>query len=61
MNCTICGKAVVLIPSARARARKYGDHPARYYTSLFREHTDCAINKRNADTLALIARKGAES
>ena len=60
MNCTICGKPVALIPSARARARKYGDHPARYYTSLFREHTDCAINKRNADTLALIARKASK-
>ena len=60
MNCTICGQPVVLIPSARARARKYGDQPAKYYTSLFREHADCVINKRNADTLALIALKAAK-
>jgi len=60
MNCTICGKPVVLIPSARERAQKYGDHPAKYYASLFREHADCVINKRNADTLALIALKAAK-
>jgi len=60
MNCTICGKAVVLIPSARERARKDGHRPARYYTSLFREHADCVINQRNADTLAMIAMKAAK-
>lgn len=34
MNCTICGKPVVLVPSAAERAKKYGDHPASYYTAL---------------------------
>lgn len=56
MNCTICHKPIVLVPSAEERAKKYGDHPARYYTALFTEHADCTLRKRNDETLALMRR-----
>jgi len=55
MNCTICGKPIVLVPSAEERARKYGGKPSDY-TRLFRAHTNCALDKRERDTLALIQR-----
>lgn len=55
-NCTICGKHIVLIPSAQERAEKYGQTPA-YYTALFTTHAQCAIDKRNADTAELIRRE----
>ena len=55
MNCTICGKQIVLIPSAKERARKFGGCPEDY-TKLFKEHTDCFLKKRAADTTALIQR-----
>lgn len=55
MNCTICNKPIVLLPSAKERAEKFGETP-RFYARLFREHADCQIAKRNADTLALMRR-----
>lgn len=55
MRCTICNKPVVLIPSAKERAEKYGGK-ASDYTSLFRTHSACALQKRNAETLDLIER-----
>jgi len=54
-NCTICGKPIALIPSAKERAAKYGNTPA-HYTALFTTHSQCAIDKRNADTAELIRR-----
>ena len=45
MNCIHCGKPIVLTPTAQERARKYGNTPA-YYTSLFTEHAQCAIDSR---------------
>lgn len=38
-NCTICGKKIILVPSAKERAEK-SDKPASYYTGLFTEHTE---------------------
>ena len=46
MNCTICGKPVVLRPSASERAAKVGGTAA-YYTSLFPNHADCEIAQRH--------------
>ena len=61
MKCNICGKEVVLIPSAKERAEKYGNTPS-FYTKLFPTHAQCALDKREADTLKLIhSMKGAQS
>lgn len=53
MNCTLCGKKIVLVPSATERAAKFGGEP-QDYTKLFTEHSDCLIEKRNKDTLELM-------
>lgn len=53
MKCTICGKPVLLVPSAKERAKKYGGKPSDY-TELFTEHSACTINKRNEDVLKLM-------
>jgi hypothetical protein len=60
MNCTICNKPVVLIPSASERARKFGG-TAESYTRLFTEHAECLIAKRNRETSELIARRNMET
>lgn len=52
-NCTICGKPVVLVPSAAERSRASG-LPASYYLDLFTYHGECLIKKRNQETSALI-------
>jgi 5-methylcytosine-specific restriction endonuclease McrA len=54
-NCTECGKPIVLNPSAEHRARKSGGKPSDY-TDLFTIHSDCLIQKRNAETIELIKR-----
>lgn len=54
-NCTICRKPIVLVPSAAERAAKYGKTAA-YYTDLFTEHASCTLEKRAADTSALMRR-----
>jgi hypothetical protein len=46
MNCSFCGKPVVLVPSAAERAKHLGKS-ASYYTALFPNHTDCLIRHRN--------------
>lgn len=57
MNCTICGKPIVLVPSAAERARTdVTGKTAAYYTSLFTTHAKCTLEKREADTLELICR-----
>lgn len=55
MNCTICKKAIKLVPSAKERARKFGGKPSDY-TKLFTEHSDCLIREREKETLGLIRR-----
>ena len=54
-SCRICGKPVVLVPSAQERSRKFGGTPA-YYTRLFQDHATCTIKKRSQDTVDLIRR-----
>lgn len=55
MNCSICGKKIVLVPSAEERAKRYGGKP-RDYTKLFTEHSECLIQKREQDTIKLMHR-----
>lgn len=45
MNCSICNKPVILIPSANERAKKYGGKPSDY-TRLFSDHAECILDKR---------------
>jgi hypothetical protein len=54
-KCTICGKPIVLRPSANERARKYGQS-SKYYLDIFTEHSECTVAKRERDTLDLIKR-----
>lgn len=56
MNCTICGKKIILVPSAKERADKYGNTPE-HYTAMFTEHAECLIRKREKETLALMRRQ----
>lgn len=53
MNCSICGKPIVLVPSAAERARRFGGKPEDY-TKLFTEHSECLIEKRSAESVALM-------
>ena len=55
MNCTICGKPIVLVPSAVERAAKYGGKPSDY-TKLFTTHSECSIAKRERETVELMRR-----
>lgn len=55
MNCTICGKPIVLVPSAKERADKFGGK-ARDYTALFTTHAGCAIALREAAAVELMRR-----
>lgn len=55
MKCNLCNKKIVLNPSAAERARKFGGVPSDY-TKLFTVHSECALKKREADTLELIRR-----
>jgi hypothetical protein len=60
MDCTICGKPIVLMPSAQERARKFGGKPSDY-TKLFTEHATCTVEKRSASAIALTRRLAKES
>jgi hypothetical protein len=53
MNCTICKKPIVLLPSAAERAAKYGGKPSDYI-KLFTEHAECVVAKRQAESVELI-------
>lgn len=55
MNCTICSKPIILVPSAKERAAKdVTGKSAAYYTKLFTEHAQCVIDKRERETLELM-------
>ena len=54
-NCTICGKPIVLVPSAKERAAKYGGKPSDY-TKLFTEHAQCTVDKRSEEARQLMQR-----
>jgi hypothetical protein len=54
-NCKICGKRIVLVPSAAERARKdVTGKSAKYYESLFTSHADCFLAKRDKETRELM-------
>lgn len=53
VNCTICVKPIVLVPSAAERAAKHGNTPA-FYTGLFRQHADCQLKARAESTSGLM-------
>lgn len=55
MNCTICKKPIVLVPSAAERARKFGETAA-HYTALFTTHGHCAVAKRSQESIDLMRR-----
>ena len=55
MNCKICGKPVVLVPSAAERAAKYGGS-AKDYIALFTTHSACFVAKRTRETIELMRR-----
>lgn len=55
-NCTLCGKPIVLVPSAKERAERYGGKP-QDYIKLFTAHAECVVAKREAETRELL-RKG---
>lgn len=54
-NCTICGKPIILIPSAEQRAAKdVTGKSAEYYRNLFTEHSTCTLFKRAEETANLV-------
>lgn len=55
MNCTHCNKPIVLVPSARERAQRYGGTPESY-TRLFTAHAQCQLDARKMATSELIQR-----
>jgi hypothetical protein len=55
MKCTICNRPVVLQPSATERAKKCGGKPSDY-TKLFSTHAQCAVAKREKETVELMRR-----
>lgn len=46
MNCRICNKPIVLVPSAKERAAKFGGTPE-FYTRLFTTHGTCQVAQRS--------------
>jgi hypothetical protein len=59
MNCTICKKPIVLVPSAAERAAKdVTGKTAAYYTGLFTEHAECALRKRSEEVTLLLSKGG---
>ncbi len=56
MNCTICNKPIVLVPSAKERAVKFGGKPSDY-VKLFTSHTTCFLAKRKRETSEFCQKK----
>lgn len=52
-KCIYCGKPIILVPSAKERAKKYGGNPSDY-TKLFKYHSECLTKKREEGTLSLV-------
>jgi hypothetical protein len=60
-KCDICGKSVILNPSAAERAEKDGTgKTAQYYTNLFPRHAQCELDKRRKDTSEALKRSNEE-
>ena len=60
MNCRICDKAIVLVPSAKERAAKFGGTPD-LYTHLFTTHGSCQIAQRSRDAIETMRRLNGRS
>jgi hypothetical protein len=54
--CKYCDKPVILVPSAYARANKYGES-AQYYKDLFPNHMACVVANRSQESINLIRNK----
>ena len=57
-TCTICNKPIVLVPSAKERAKRFGGRHSDY-TAQFTEHGRCTVLKRSADSIANMRRRQA--
>ena len=55
MNCRVCGKTIVLEPSARERAARFGGTPE-FYTRLFTAHGTCQVAQRSLDAVETMRR-----
>ena len=53
-KCTICGKPIILIPSAEQRAANVTGKSAEYYRNLFTEHSTCTLFKHAEETADLV-------
>ena len=60
MTCRHCQKPVILQPSARARAERFGGR-ASEYTLLFPNHADCVVKAREQETIDLMRRLNADA
>ena len=60
MNCRICNKAIVLVPSARERAARFGGTPE-FYTRLFTTHGTCQVAERKQGAEDLMHRLNGRS
>jgi len=56
MNCSICKKPVVLVPSAEARAKRSGGKPSDY-TKIFTVHGRCGLKKREEEMYKVMNNK----
>lgn len=55
MKCRICNEPIVLIPSAKERADKFGGKPSDY-AKLFTTHSLCLLEERAKQTSELMKR-----
>ena len=60
MNCRICNKAIVLVPSARERAARLGG-TSEFYTRLFTTHGTCQVAERSQDAVEMMRRLNGRS
>lgn len=55
MLCKVCGKPIVLVPSALERAAKdVAGNSASFYEQLFTSHADCQIRARSNSSIQLM-------
>ena len=55
MKCKICAEPIILRPSAKERARRYGGKPSDY-EKLFQTHSSCQV-RRNSENLKKLLTK----
>ncbi len=60
MNCRICNKAIVLVPSASERAARFGGTPE-FYTRLFTTHGTCQVAQRSQAAVETMRRLNGRS